>query len=203
MSAVLNPAALAKVALLELLDREAAAINMTGLVALLVDHDEPAIKQAAAELYEEGKINRIRIMAPRGSYSGYYSLYVQTNIGYVEREPAPAPVPDPAQLPLPAVESTPIMSFDQVAELLDRAGWTQTQETEVVTVQPDPTAPIQVERRQVDRRALTPLDVIKRWRLPYPLARVVDLIGSQRAQLGRSDAAVAIKMLRDHVRGDE
>lgn len=98
--------------------------------------------------------------------------------------------PDPQQLPA-------VLSTEQAVDVLERAGWKA--EPEVV----EPLPAVMAERRGPDRRQLTVLEVIRRWRLPYPLARVVDLIGTSRAQLGRDDAALAIKMLREHVRGGE
>lgn len=61
-----------------------------------------------------------------------------------------------------------------------------------------------VERRVPERRNLTVLDVVARWRLPYPLGRVVEVVfESRRAGLTRENAALAIKLLRAHARGDE
>jgi hypothetical protein len=172
-------------AVLELLDKERCAINMTSLVALLPDHPEPEIKRLTNDLYMKGKINRVQIMGPRGSYYGFFSLFVQTYNGR-----ALVPTDPPAAAPA-------ALSTDEALEVLERAGWVP--EPEVVE-----TAAIQVERRAPDRRRLTVLEVVKRWRLAYPLARVVEIIaGARKNGISRDDAALAIRMIREHVRGDE
>lgn len=179
-------------AILELLEREACAINMTGLVQLLPDHPEPELKRLANDLYMQGAIFRVPVMAPRGAYHAFYAKSVRTANGRAQLEQLAQP--DPQQLaPLPAA-----LSPEEAVNVLERGGWKAEPEvTEPVTLIP-------VERRGPDRRRLTALEVIKRWRLAYPLARVVDLIGgSRRGTMSRDDAALAIRMLREHVRGDE
>lgn len=167
-------------AVLDLLDKERCAINMTGMVALRPDHDPNEVKRLTNDLYMQRKIQRVQIMGPRGSYYGFFSLYVQTTQG----RQAPAALPDN-------------LTTDQALEVLERAGWES--EPEVIE-----TAAIPVERRAPDRRRLTVLEVVKRWRLAYPLARVVEIIeGARRAGISRDDAALAIKMIREHVRGGE
>jgi hypothetical protein len=173
-------------AVLELLDREGCAINMTGLVALLVDHPEPEIKRLTNDLYMQGAIQRVQVMGPRGSYHAFFSMGVRTTNGRkaLEQLAEAAPLP-------------PVLSTDQALDVLERAGWVP--EPEVIE-----TTAIQVERRAPDRRRLTVLEVVKRWRLAYPLARVVEIIaGARKNGISRDDAALAIKMIREHVRGDE
>lgn len=170
-------------AVLELLDKEACAVNMTGLVQLLPDHSPAEIKRLTNDLYMQGKINRVPIMAPKGRYYAFYSLFVQTYNGRAQM--APAALPE-------------TLTTDEALDVLERAGWKP--EPEIV----EPVAPIQIERRAVDRRRLTALEVIKRWRLAFPLARVVEIIGNARkGAMSRDDAALAIKMIREHVRGGE
>lgn len=175
-------------AVLDLLDKERCAINMTGLVNLLPDHDPGEIKRLTNDLYMQGKIQRLQIMGPRGSYYGFFSLFVQTFNGRaLALVDAPAPLPEN-------------LTTDQALEVLERAGWVP--EPEVV--EPIVPAVIQVERRAPDRRRLTVLEVVKRWRLAYPLARVVEIIaGARKNGISRDDAALAIRMIREHVRGDE
>lgn len=175
-------------AVLELLDREACAINMTGLVQLLPDHDQAEIKRLTNDLYMQGKINRVPVMGPRGRYYSFYSLFLRTANGYVPKPDQVATSPAPAALP-------DSMSTDQALAVLERAGWVPESET---------TEPAVPERRAPDRRRLTVLEVIKRWRLTFPLARVVEIIGNTRkGVLSRDDAALAIRMIRAHMRGDE
>jgi hypothetical protein len=181
-------------AVLELLDKERTVINMTGLVALLPDHDQGEIKRLTNDLYMQGKIQRVQIMGPRGTYYGFFSLFVQTTKGY---RPPPDQVDEaPVPAALPAVLTT-----EQAVDVLGRAGW----HPEAEVVEPiAPAAPVLVERRGPDRRRLTALEVIKRWRLAFPLARVVEIIHSARkGSMSRDDAALAIRMIREHVRGDE
>lgn len=179
-------------AVLELLEREACAVNMTGLVTLLADHPEPEIKRLTNDLYMKGRINRVQVMAPHGRYYAFYAMSVRTARGrgaqLLEQE-APAPVP--AQLP-------ETLSTDEALEVLERAGWIpEPEEIELAE-------PVQVDRRIADRRRLTVLEVVKRWRLGYQLGRVVEIVaGSRKGGISRDDAALAIKMLREHVRGDE
>lgn len=173
-------------AVLELLDQERCAINMTGLVQLLPDHDEAEIKRLTNDLFMQGKIQRVQIMGPRGRYYGFYSLFAQTFNGRIQL----------AHAELPAT-----MSTEEAVDVLGRAGWVP--EAEVVEPAA-PAAPVQVERRGADRRRLTALEVIKRWRLAFPLARVVEIIYTARkGAMSRDDAALAIRMIREHVRGDE
>lgn len=172
-------------AVLDLLDTERCAINMTGLVNLLPDHDPAEIKRLTNDLYMQGKIQRLQIMGPRGSYYGFFSLFVQTFNGRAQLAPADLPA---------------VMSTEQAVDVLERAGWVP--EPEVI--EQIPAAVIQVERRGPDRRRLTVLEVVKRWRLAYPLARVVEIIaGARKNGISRDDAALAIRMIREHVRGDE
>jgi hypothetical protein len=184
-------------AVLELLEREACAINMTGLVQLLADHTEPEIKRLTNDLYMKGKIQRVQVVAPHGRYYAFYALSVRTARGQAGRAqleqlaetgPAPAPLPE-------------TLSTEQALDVLERAGWIP--EPEIVEPV-DAAAPIQIERRVADRRRLTVLEVVKRWRLGYQLGRVVEVIaGSRKGGLTRDDAALAIKMLREHVREGE
>lgn len=185
-------------AVLELLEREACAINMTGLVQLLADHAEPEIKRLTNDLYMKGKINRVQVMAPHGRYYAFYALSVRTARGQagraqLEQLEAPAPALLPEKL-------TP----EEAVKVLERGGWEAGPEIVEPVDLAAPAAPIQIERRVADRRRLTALEVIKRWRLPYTLGRVVEVIaGSRKGGLARDDAALAIKLLREHVRGDE
>lgn len=177
-------------AVLELLDKERTAINMTGLVALLPDHDQAEIKRLTNDLYMQGKIQRVQIMGPRGSYYGFFSLFVQTTKGY--RPPA-----DLDELPA-------VLSTAQAVDVLGRAGWHPEPEVVEPTALVEPAAPVQVERRAADRRRLTVLEVVRRWRLAFPLARVVEIIhGARKGAMSRDDAALAIRMIREHIRGDE
>lgn len=177
-------------AVLELLDREGCAINMTGLVQLLPGHREPEIKRLTNDLYMKRQIARVPVMGAAGRYYVYYSLMLRP----VRGQPAPAlELEEPAPpVDLVTVSLAPL-SPDQAVAVLERGGW---------SAEPEIIEP--VERRAPDRRRLTALDVIKRWRLPYQLGRVVDIIAtSRRTGMTRDDAALAIKMLRDHARGDQ
>lgn len=177
-------------AVLALLEQEQAAINMTGIVSLLPDHEPGEVKRLTNDLYMQRQIGRVPVLGVRDRYYAFFALSVRPVRGQVlEQLEVPAPVLDPQALP--------VLSPDEAVEVLERAGWKA--EPEVV----EPLPALLAERRGPDRRQLTVLEVIRRWRLPYPLARVVDLIGTRRAQLGRDEAALAIKMLREHVRGDE
>lgn len=166
-------------AVLELLEQEKCAINMTGLVNLLPGHDPLEVKRLTNDLYMQRRINRVPVMGPKGRYYTFFAMTLRTTNGWA------AP---------PELDTPDILNPDQAVELLERAGWVA--EPEVV----EPVTAPQVERRVADRRHLTALDIIKRWRLAYPLARVVDLIGeSRRAGLSRDAAALAIRMIRQHV----
>lgn len=175
-------------AVLALLEREACAINMTGRVQLLPDHPEPEIKRLVNDLYMQREICRIQVMGVRDRYYAFFALSVRPVRGQVlEQLEAPAP----AALPV-------VLSPEQAVNVLESAGWKA--EPEVV----EPIGPAMIERRAQDRRRLTAFEVIRRWRLPYPLARVVEIIADSRKRgISRDDAALAIKMLREHVRGDE
>jgi hypothetical protein len=179
-------------AVLALLEQEQAAINMTGIVSLLPDQDPAEVKRLTNDLYMQRQIGRLPVLGVRDRYYAFFALSVPTSRARPEPEEPPAPPLTVPVLALPAV-LTPAEAVD----VLERAGWKA--EPEVV----EPLPALLAERRGPDRRQLTVLEVIRRWRLPYPLARVVDLIGTRRAQLGRDEAALAIKMLREHVRGDE
>jgi len=171
-------------AVLSLLDMEGCAINMTGLVQLLPNHPEPEIKRLTNDLYMQGKICRVQIMGPKGRYYGFYALAVRTARGISAQLPETPPPAEP-------------LTTDEVVKILGRGGWHP--EPEVV----EPVGPIQVERRAPDRRRLTVLEVVKRWRLPFTLGRVVEIIaGARKGGMSRDDAALAIKMIREHVRGD-
>lgn len=183
----LNIALSTDAALLDLLDKEACAINMTGLIALLPDHDPAEVKRLTNDLYMQRKINRVPVMGPKGRYYAFYSLYVRTVNGYTAPPEPIEPIAAPAPAALPET-----LTSDEAVNVLERAGW---------KAEPEVVEPILADRRAPERRRLTPLEVIKRWRLPYQLGRVVEIIGeSRRAGLTRSDAAVAIRMLRDQVR---
>ena len=182
-------------AVLDLLDKERCGISMTGLIQLLTDHAQAEVKRLTNDLYMKGRINRVQVMGPSGRYYVFYSLFVRTVHGYTKpivgteaAEPAPAPTADQAA----------ILTPDQAVEVLERGGWKA--EPEVT----EPAEPAQVERRGPDRRRLTVLEVVKRWRLAYPLGRVVEIIAeSRRGGMSRDNAALAIRMIREHVRDEK
>jgi hypothetical protein len=161
-------------AILALLDQESAALNMTGLVSMLPEHDGTEIKRLTNDLYMQGRIHRVPVMGPSNRYYVFYSAQVRTTNART------------------AVPTEPLTA-DQAVEVLASAGWTP--EPEVVTVE---------ERRAPERRRLSAMDVIDRWRLGYRLSRVIEIVGGSRnRKLTRDDAATAIRMIREHVRGGE
>jgi hypothetical protein len=177
-------------AVLDLLDKEACAVNMTGLVQLLPDHDQAEIKRLTNDLYMKGRISRLSVMGATGRYYVFFSLAIRTARGATVRVLEEQASP----LELVVVPPTPL-SPEQAVEVLERGGW---------KAEPEVVEPVQVERRAPDRRRLTVLDVVKRWRLAYPLGRVVEIIAeSRRGGLSRDNAALAIRMIREQVRNDE
>lgn len=179
-------------AVLDLLDKEACAINMTGLIQLLPDQEPAEVKRLTNDLYVKGEINRVPVMGPKGRYYAYYSLFIRTANGY----PKPPEQADPA--PAPTVDLIVPLTPDQAVEVLERGGWMA--EPEVI----EPGEPAQVDRRGPDRRRLTVLDIVKRWRLSYPMGRVVEVIAeSRRGGMSRDNAALAIRMIREHVRDEK
>lgn len=176
-------------AVLDLLDKEACAINMTGLIQLLPNQEPAEVKRLANDLYMKGEIQRVPVMGPKGRYYAYYSLFIRTANGY----PKPPEQADPA--PAPAVDLVTPLTADQAVEVLERGGW---------KAEPEVIEPAQVDRRAPDRRRLTVLDIVKRWRLSYSLGRVVEIIAeSRRGGMSRDNAALAIRMIREQVRHAE
>lgn len=176
---------------LRCLDGEDCALSLTGLIELLPQHEVDDLKAVTRELFDIGRIQRLSVMGPSKRYYVFYSLHVRTTCFVRAPEPVPQSVADPvlveAAAPLPV-----LLTIEEATAVLERAGWKP--EPEVVTVE---------RRVEPDRRRLTALDVIKRWRLAFPLARVVEIIfESRKGGLSRVDAAIAIRMLREHVRGE-
>lgn len=179
-------------AVLELLDKERCGISMTGLIQLLTGHEQAEVKRLTNDLYMAGRINRVHVMGPNSRYYVFYSLFVRTVHGYTK------PAEPTEQAPAPGVAPAAPLTPEQAVEVLERSGWKA--EPEII----EPAATAQGDLRAPDRRRLTVLDVVKRWRLAYPLGRVVEIIAeSRRAGMSRDNAALAIRMIREHVRVDE
>jgi len=60
--------------------------------------------------------------------------------------------------------------------------------------------------RPVERRVarLTAMEVIDRWKLPYRLSRIIEIVSAaRRRDLGAEDAAMVTGLIRDHVKGGQ
>lgn len=154
-----------------------AAVSVPSLLRILnVSHvDHAAVVTTAQALHAEGLIGRIPVAPPTGSYFAYFPLHLLS-------EALPVSLPQN-------------LTTEQALAVLERAGWKP--EPEVVTIE---------ERRVADRRAprYGVMDVVDRWRLPFRLSRIIEVIGGARnRKLTRDDAALVIRMIREHVRGAE
>lgn len=198
---------------LDYLDRERVGMSFKGLLTVMPHLTMSDMNAAVQKLYDTGRINRLEVMGPERTFPVFYSLFLSTAKRYTPKveEPAPAAVnpvlpesvaalvaarpiltlpraPEPEPAPAPVVAPA-VLSPDEAVAVLERSGW---------DAQPEV---VEERRIAVDRRRLTHLEVIKRWRLPFPLARVVEIIGeSRKGGLTRVDTAIAIKMLREQVR---
>lgn len=166
-------------AVLDCLDKEACAINLTGLVAMLPDYQSFEIKDAVGELFDAGRIHRIPTMGPNKRYYTYLSLYVQTVNGCK---------PSIAE---PSVDSVAELTTEQALAVLERAGW-----------RPEPEV-VEVERRVIERRTARfgIMDVIDRWKLNFRLSRIIEIVGSARnRKLTKEDADTVSRMIQQHVK---
>jgi hypothetical protein len=172
---------------LDHLDGLDCALNLTALIRRLPELSADDIKEATHSLYDGRRIARVRTMGIDGrTYPLFFSLYIQTTPKF-EGDPAPAPAPEP----VPAPEPTPgpnDLTIDQANALMERL-----QQDLAV---PEPT----VNRRVTDRRQFDVVDVLARWRLPYRLAKVVEVLaGARRSPLTRAEAAAVCRLVRQQV----
>ncbi|HEX8883149.1 MAG TPA: hypothetical protein VF797_01515 [Noviherbaspirillum sp.] len=182
---------------LDHLDTERIGMSFKGLLVVLPHVTHAELNAALQHLYDTGKINRLQVLGPERPFPVFFSLFVSTANGYAERaaDPAPAVVAPPAE------PERKLLTIEEATAVLEAAGWKPLPEvTEVI-----PAAPVLVERRvEHDRRRLTALEVIRRWRLTFPLGRVIEIVAeSRKGGLSRENAALAIRMIREHVRGAE
>jgi hypothetical protein len=193
----------AETAVLDYLDGMQQGVSLSVIIKQLPDYPVDDLKAATRKLYEEIRINRLSVMGDHGKfYYIFYSLYVRTVTVHREvyerhETPAPAPIPEeappvapepPPEAPVaPAVPEGPLTADEAVA-VLEKGGW-EAQPEEVM-----------VERRVADRRVLTAMDVIDRWKLPYRLSRIIEVIATARKKkLDGNDAALVSALIRDHV----
>lgn len=168
------------------LDRIDHAVSLPTLFDAIAGHTTDEIADAAHQLAEDRAVNRVSVMTVnRKFFYAFYSVRIPTTIIHaplVAAEPGPHIL---SQLP-------PVLSTDEAVDVLQRAGWVPEPET------------VTVERRGPDRRKLTAIDVIMRWKLPYRLSRIIDIIGGARTRpLTDTDAELVVRLVRDHVKPTE
>lgn len=169
-------------AVLDYLDSVEHAINVTTLVRDLPDLPPGEVRAAVFALHDAGQLNRLPVRGATGQpYFVFYSQRIQTAKGCAGLEPVdPVPVDRPADVPA--------LSAAMASRLIERL------EQDLA---PEPT----VERRAPDRRRLGVMEVIDRWRLPFRLSRVIEIVGGARnRKLTPEDAEVVVRLMRQHVK---
>jgi len=193
--------------IVDYLDSMRNGVPMTVMAEDMHMFDVEDLKAATKELFDDRRINRVSVKGGNGRFFYvFFSLYTHTVGGHrLDEAPthanlAPAPEPEreliaaekaPTDSVVAELVVAPVLSPEEAVDVLRRGGW-----------EPEPETVVRPVERRVAR--LTAMEVIDRWKLPYRLSRIIEIVSAaRRRDLGAEDAAMVTGLIRDHVKGGQ